>query len=280
MVGAQVIFKCENLQKVGAFKIRGACNAVLSLPESSAEAGVATHSSGNHAAALAQAAQWRGLSATVVMPENAPAVKVAAVRGYGAKVVLCEPTLEARESTLADVVAEHGATVIHPYNDHQVIAGQGTVALEMLEQAEVDVIVAPVGGGGLLGGVSLATRAIQPATLVYGAEPSNVDDAYRSFQTGELMPAPNARSVADGLLTALGDKTFPLIRDNVAGIMTVSEDDIIAAMRLIWERTKLLVEASAAVPLATLLANRNQFAGKRVGLVLSGGNVDLNHLPW
>ncbi len=280
LVGAHVIFKCENLQKIGAFKIRGASNAVLSLSEYAVQSGVATHSSGNHAAALAQAARWRGIKATVVMPENAPAVKVAAVRGYGARVELCKPTLQARESTLASIVSETNASVVHPYNDVRVIAGQGTVALEMLEQATLDAIIVPVGGGGLLSGIALTTKPLKSGTLVYGAEPENVDDAYRSLQSGKLMPAPNATSIADGLLTALGDITFPIIRRDVAGIMTVSEVDIIAAMRLIWERLKLLVEPSAAVPLAALMVNSAQFAGKQVGIVLSGGNVDLDNLPW
>ena len=223
---------------------------------------------------------WRGTAATVVMPENAPPVKIAAVRGYGAEVVLCEPTLDARETTLAQVVGETGATLVHPYNDPMVIAGQGTAALEFLEQAELDVIIAPVGGGGLLSGTAVSVQALAPAVLVYGAEPSAVDDAYQSLAAGERMPAPTGTSIADGLLTALGDNTFPIIRDHVAGIMTVSEEAIASAMRLIWERTKLVVEASAAVSLAALLANREDFSGKRVGIVLSGGNVDLDRLPW
>ncbi|MFT5481938.1 MAG: threonine dehydratase [Halieaceae bacterium] len=279
--GATIFFKCENLQKIGAFKIRGAANAVFSLTEAESAKGVATHSSGNHAAALAQAARWRGIDATVVMPSNAPAIKKAAVKGYGATIVFCEPTLAAREAALARVVEETGAEVIHPYNDFRVIAGQGTAALELLnEVSSLDAVIAPVGGGGLLSGTALAANAVSSQTLVYGAEPELVDDAYQSLKYGRLMPAPTQKSIADGLLTALGDKTFPIIRDHVAGIILVSEAEIITAMRLIWERCKLVVEPSGAVPLAAVLKNADSFAGKRVGIILSGGNVDLGGLPF
>ena len=281
MTGADVFFKCENLQKVGAFKIRGATNAVFSLSEEKIACGVTTHSSGNHAAALAQAARWRGINATVVMPDNAPMPKKKAVAGYGAKIIFCEPTLKARQDTLADVVKETQAEFIHPYNDTRVIAGQGTAALELLEQVDkLDAVIAPVGGGGLLSGTALSVNAISEPTKVYGAEPENVDDAHQSLASGRIMPATEKKTIADGLLTCLGDLTFSVIQKHVTGIMTVSEDDIIKAMRLIWERMKLIVEPSSAVALAVLLKNPGEFSGKRVGIIISGGNVDLDKLPW
>jgi threonine dehydratase len=281
MVGASLFFKCENFQKVGAFKFRGACNAVFSLSEQEAGRGVATHSSGNHAAALALAARWRGISATIVMPYTAPAIKKAAVAGYGARVVFCEPTLKAREETLAAEVAQSGATVIHPYNDERVIAGQGTAALELLaEVADLDIVMTPVGGGGLLSGTAIAVTACSPKTKVMGAEPEGADDAYRSLRAGRILPSLSPKTIADGLLTSLGDKTFPIIQEKVTDIVTVSEEAIISAMRHIWERMKIIIEPSCAVPFAALLEGKVNVKGQRVGIILTGGNVDLDRLPW
>ena len=277
MTGASLFFKCENLQKVGAFKFRGASNAVLSLSEAEATRGVATHSSGNHAQALALAARMRGIYATIVMPSNAPEVKKAAVAGYGGKIVLCEPTLAAREETLAGVVAKSGATVIHPYNNYDVIAGQGTAALELLEeQGDLDAILVPVGGGGLLSGTLIAAKGISPKIKVVATEPEGADDAYRSWKAGKIIPMLSPKTVADGLLTSLGDKTFPVIQRLVDDIVTVSDDAILKAMKLIWERAKLVVEPSGAVPLGALLEGKAAVEGKKVGIILSGGNVDLS----
>ena len=281
MAGARLFLKCENLQKVGAFKFRGACNAVMSLADEQARRGVATHSSGNHAAALALAARLRGVAAHVVMPRTTRAVKKAAVAGYGARIVECEPTLAAREAGLAEVVARTGATFVHPYNDPRVVAGQATAALELLEQAGgLDAILAPVGGGGLLSGTALAAAAIAPETRVIGAEPAAADDACRSLREGRIVPSVDPRTIADGLLTSLGTLTFSVIRAHVAAIVTVSEEEIVAAMRHVWERAKLVIEPSAAVPVAVALQRRPDLAGRRVGIILSGGNVDLDHLPW
>lgn len=280
-VGAQVFLKCENLQKVGAFKFRGACNAVFALTEAQAGRGVATHSSGNHAQALALAARLRGIPAYIVMPANAPKVKQAAVAGYGGMITLCEPTLAAREATLAQVVAETGAEVVHPYNDGRVIAGQGTVALELLEDApDLDVIIAPVGGGGLLSGVALATKALSPRVRVIAGEPAGADDAFRSLAAGQIVPSVAPQTVADGLLTSLGSLTFPIIREHVEQVVTVSESAIIAAMHFVWERAKLVVEPSGATPVAVLWEGKIDLRGLRVGVILSGGNVDLTRLPW
>ena len=279
--GARLCFKGENFQKTGSFKMRGATNAVFSLAEEQAARGVATHSSGNHAAALALAARFRGIKAHVVMPETAPGVKQAAVRHYGGEITFCAPTLTAREETLAQVMAKTGATFIPPYNDHRVICGQGTAALELIEDAgELDDVVAPVGGGGLLSGTAVAANALLSRVRVYGAEPQMADDAYRSLQTGAIVPSEDPVTIADGLRTSLGELTFPIIRRLVADIITVSEADIIAAMRLLWERMKIVVEPSAAVPLAAVLARRELFSGRKVGVILSGGNVDLERLPW
>ena len=278
---AELFFKCENLQKAGSFKIRGATNAVFSLPEEEAARGVATHSSGNHAAALALAAHWRGIRAYVVMPQDAPQVKQNAVAGYGAEITFCQPTSQAREETLAKMVARTGAAVVHPSNDYRVIAGQGTAALELLEEVpDLDVLMAPVGGGGLLSGTALTVAALSPHTAVIGAEPEKADDAYRSLQTGHIVPQEHPDTIADGLRTSLGDKTFPIIQRHVRGIVTVSEEAIVEAMRLIWERMKLVVEPSAAVPLGALLSRRGEIQGQRMGIILSGGNVDLARLPW
>ena len=280
-VGAQVFMKCENLQKVGAFKFRGACNAVFSLSPDEAARGVATHSSGNHAQALALAAAMRGIPAYIVMPRNAPAVKQAAVAGYGGIITLCEPTLAARESTLAEVVAATGAEVVHPYNDVRVIAGQGTAALELLADVpDLDVIMAPVGGGGLLSGTAIAARAVAPQIRVIAAEPAGADDAFRSLAARHIIPSVQPQTIADGLLTSLGDLTFPIIREHVEQIVTVSEAAIVAAMKFVWERAKLVVEPSGVVPIAALWEEAIDLRGLRVGVILSGGNVDLEHLPW
>lgn len=279
--GAELFFKCENFQKAGAFKIRGATNAIFSLSDEEAARGIATHSSGNHAAAVALAARWRGVKAYVVMPENAPDVKRVAVAGYGAQIIPCKPTLQAREEGLAEVVERTGATFIHPYNNHQVIAGQGTCALELCEEVEgLDVVMAPVSGGGLISGTAIAVSAVLPGGKVIGAEPEMADDAYQSLRAGKIIPIKNPDTIADGLRMMLGELTFPIIRKYVEKIVTVSEEAIIEAMRLIWERMKIIVEPSAAVPLGALLSKRKEIAGKRIGIILSGGNVDLTKLPW
>jgi threonine dehydratase len=281
MAGAELFFKCENLQKVGAFKFRGAANTVFSLGPEAASSGVATHSSGNHAQALALAARLRGISAHIVMPENSPKVKVAAVRGYGARIVFCPPTQRDRERTLERVVAETGAIFIHPYNNRGIIAGQATCALELLEQvSDLDLVMAPVGGGGLLSGTVLSCRYLRPDVRVVAGEPKGADDAFRSVRDGHIYPSENPRTVADGLRTSLGSLTFPIIRRYVERIITVEEESIIAAMRHIWERMKILIEPSAAVPFAAILEGGSETAGKRVGVILSGGNLDLDSLPW
>jgi len=283
LAGRALFFKCEHLQKVGAFKFRGACNAVAKLTDEQARRGVATHSSGNHAQALALAAQLRGIAAHIVMPNNATPVKRRAVEGYGARVIPCEPTLLARETTVAAVLAETGATLIPPYNHPDVIAGQGTAALELLEQVpELDAIVAPVGGGGLLSGVALAARELNPRLRIIAAEPREADDAARSKAAGQLIPQTEPKTIADGLLTSLGDLTWPVLRDCVERVVAVSEEEIVQAMRLLWERAKLLVEPSAAVPVAAVLSGEfKALEGmKRVGIILSGGNVNLDKLPW
>jgi threonine dehydratase len=281
MYGARLFFKCENLQKVGAFKIRGATNAVFSLEENKASRGVATHSSGNHAAALAQAAAWRGIPCEVVMPRNAPEVKKRAVAGYRARITFCEPTLEARERALEELVRASGATFIHPYNDPRVIAGQGTAALELLEEVpELEAVMVPVGGGGLLSGTALAISARSPRTMVLAGEPERADDAIRSLREGRILPPQNPDTVADGLRTCLGTLTFPIIQKLVHAIFPVSEEAILEAMRDIWERMKLVVEPSGAVPLAAVKASGGLLEGKRVGIILSGGNVDLDRLPF
>lgn len=275
VTGGQLFFKCENLQKAGAFKFRGACNAVFSLSDEEAARGVATHSSGNHAQALALAAQLRGIPAWIVMPENAPAVKRAAVEEYGGQVIPCAPTQEAREATAARVVAETGAAFIHPYNDARIIAGQGTAALELLEEVPaLDIILAPVGGGGLLSGTALAAAELSPQTTVIAGEPAGADDAVRSLAAGQIVPCEHPDTVADGLRTSLGELTFAVIRRHVRTIVTVSDDEIIAAMKTFWQRTKLLIEPSAAVPLAAALSPRVETESRRVGIILSGGNVD------
>ncbi len=281
IVDAELFFKCENFQKAGAFKFRGACNAVFSLPDSIIKNGVATHSSGNHAAALALAAQIRGIKAFIVMPENAPEIKKRAVAGYGAEITFCEPTLKARESTLKEVVEKTAASVIHPYNNFNVICGQGTAALEILEELyEPDIIMTPVGGGGLLSGTAIAVKSVSPVTKVYGAEPLGADDAFQSFNSGVLIPSENPVTIADGLLTSLGELNFEIIRKYVDGIYTATEENIIKAMRLVWERMKIIIEPSSAVPLSVVMENHDVFRGKKIAIVISGGNVDLNKLPF
>lgn len=281
LAGARLFFKCENFQKVGAFKMRGAANAVFSLSEDEARRGVATHSSGNHAQALALAARLRGIPAFVVMPTSAPRVKRVAVEEYGAEIIDCEPTLAAREETLAQVVRRTGAEFIHPYNDSRVMAGQGTAALELLtEVPDLDLVMTPVGGGGLLAGTATVCAAALPAPRVIAAEPAGADDAARSLAAGRILPSVDPVTVADGLLTSLGELTFAVIQKKIEAIWTVPDPEIIAAMRLIWERMKIIVEPSSAVCLAALLGYRDEVAGLRVGIILSGGNVDLQRLPW
>jgi threonine dehydratase len=280
-VSAQVYLKCENLQKVGAFKFRGACNAVFSLRDEEAARGVCTHSSGNHAQALALAARLRGIPAYIAMPNTAPAVKKAAVAGYGGKITFCEPTLEAREATLAQIVAETGATVVHPYNDERVIAGQGTATLELLEEVpDLDVIITPVGGGGLLSGTSIAATETKPGIRVIAGEPEMADDAYRSLQAGKIIPSVKPKTIADGLLTSLGTITFPIVRERVEQIVTVSEQGIIDSMKFVWERVKIIIEPSSAVAVGVLWEKKIDLTGLKVGVILSGGNVDLEKLPW
>lgn len=280
MTGAEVFFKCENFQKVGAFKIRGAVNAVGRISEDDAGRGVATHSSGNHAAAVALAASTRNVPAFTVMPRTAPAVKKQAVAGYGAEIIFCGPTLADRDKVVNQVIERTGAHFVHPYDNLDVIAGQATVALEFLQQApDLDVVMAPIGGGGLISGTALTVAGLTPDIEVVGAEPAGADDAYRSFGSGALTTIANPSSIADGLLASLSEQTFQIISRHVSDIITVDDESIVRAMRIIWERMKIVVEPSAAVPFAALLSAR-QYAGRRVGIILSGGNVDLDALPW
>lgn len=279
--GGTIYWKCENFQKTGAFKFRGAINAVMSLRDEDAKKGVATHSSGNHAAALALATQKRGVDSFVVMPENAPEVKKKAVAGYGAKIFFCSPTLEARESTLADVVRETGAIEIHPYDNFHVIAGQGTAAKEMLEDSpDLDMVLAPVGGGGLLAGTALSVKHLSPDTKVIGCEPAGADDAYRSFVKGEIVPSISPNTIADGLLASLGTRNFSIITKHADQIVTVTEESICQAMRMIWERMKIVIEPSSAVPLGAILEGKIIPRNQNVGIIISGGNLDLENLPF
>lgn len=281
LAGTTLLFKCENFQKAGVFKARGACNAVFLLDEASAKRGVVTHSSGNHAAALARAAALQGIPAHIVMPSNSPQVKVAAVEAYGGQITFCKPTLDAREQTAQRVKSETGATMIHPYDDPHVIAGQGTAALEFLEQCpDLDVLMTPVGGGGLLSGTAIAAKGLKPKVAVWAGEPAGADDAFRSWKAGRLIPSENPNTIADGLRTSLGELTFPVIQALVDEIFTVSEDSIVRTMRLVMERMKIVIEPSSAVPLAALLENDVDLTDKRVGVILSGGNVDLGRLPF
>lgn len=280
LCGATIYLKAENMQKIGAFKMRGASAAVAALSAYERKAGVCTHSSGNHAQAIALAAKLNHLSAYVVMPENAPKIKYEGTIRAGAKVTFCMPTIEAREETLQKVIRETGAAFIHPYNDYNVIAGQATAAKEILEDADVDVLITPVGGGGLLAGTALWTHYYQPSVKVFGAEPQQVDDASRSLKSGKIEKNLTTNTIADGLKTNLGEYTFELIKRYVHDIFTVSEEEIIAAMQLVWHYSKLVIEPSSAVPVAVLLKQLPHFRGQRIGLILSGGNVDLSHLPF
>jgi threonine dehydratase len=280
-IGAALFFKCENFQRTGAFKARGAHNAVLALGEAEASRGVVTHSSGNHAAALALAARTRGITADIVMPTNAPVAKVASVRRLGGRIEFCAPTIQAREAAAAGIVARTGATLVHPYDDPLVIAGQGTAATELIEEVgALDAILAPVGGGGLMGGTAVAARHLLPAIRILGVEPAQADDAFQSWRSGARMPGPPPDTIADGLRTTLGANGFVLLRALLNDFVTVSEASIIAAMRLIWEVMKIVVEPSAAVALAALIDGQSAIAGKRIGIILTGGNVDLDRLPW
>lgn len=277
-----VFFKCENFQRVGAFKFRGASNTIFSLSDKEAQNGVATHSSGNHAQAVALAAKIKGIPAYIVMPENSPEVKKRAVHGYGAEITFCEPTQDAREATLEKVVKQTGAAFIHPYNDPHIIAGQGTSAMELLEDhPDLDIILVPVGGGGLASGTAIAAAGIRPEVKAIGCEPEIADDAYHSLKSGKLHPSRNTLTVADGLRTGLGELTFACLQKHLHDIVTVSEEDIVEAMHYIWERMKIIIEASSAVPLAALFDSKiKDTEGKKIGIIITGGNVDLDHLPW
>jgi len=277
----ELFFKCENFQKVGAFKTRGAVNAVFSIDNESVKNGVATHSSGNHAQALARAAKIKGIPAYIVMPNNAPQVKIDAVREYGGQITFCEPNLQSREDTLKEVLLKTGAIEVHPYNNYSIIAGQATATLELIkETTPLDLILCPVGGAGLLSGTALSAHYFSKHTQVIACEPEKADDAFRSFQLGKIIPSINPQTIADGLLTSLGEKNFPIIQKYVSEIVTVSEESIIKAMWLIFERMKIVVEPSSAVPFAAILENKIQVENKRVGIILSGGNVDLKKLPF
>lgn len=281
LLNAELFFKCENFQKVGAFKMRGASNAVLSLSNEELKNGVATHSSGNHAAALAKAAKIFGINSYIVMPENAPQIKKNAVKAYGGEIVYCEPTLESREKTLAEVVKKTNAVFIHPYNNDKIIEGQATCAKEIFEDyKDIDFVIAPVGGGGLISGTALASHYFSPSTKVIAAEPKGADDAFRSIRDKKIYPSINPQTIADGLRTSLTQKTFGIIFKFVNEIITVKEDTIVEAMILLWERMKIIVEPSGAVPLAAVIENKQKFYGKRIAIIISGGNVDLYNLPW
>lgn len=279
--GAELFFKCENFQKAGAFKARGASNAVFGLNDAQTAKGVATHSSGNHGTCLSYAAGRRGIPCTVVMPRTAPQAKKDAVRGYGGKVVECEPSTSSREAVFAEVVAETGAEFVHPYNDPRVIAGQATCSKELVEQVDrLDAVIAPIGGGGMVSGTCLTLSNLAPQIKIYAAEPEQADDAYRSFKAGHIIADDAPNTVADGLKVPLKDLTWHFVSKHVTDIFTASEQEIVDAMKLIWKRMKIIMEPSSAVPLATILKNRDVFAGKRVGMIITGGNVDLDKLPW
>lgn len=283
-IGAELFFKCENFQKIGAFKARGGLNAVLQVAERNEGNAVTTHSSGNHAQAVAFAARQVGLPAYIVMPRTAPAVKKAAVLGYGAEVIECEPTLEAREAGVQAVIERTGAVLVHPFDDDRVIAGQATAAKELIADfgadKPFDTILAPVGGGGLLSGTALTTYYLSPSTRVIAGEPQGAADAVLSFQSGRVEKAPYIKTIADGLMTSLSERTLAIIRQHVSEILTVSDDEIAAAMRLVWERMKIIIEPSSAVPLAVILKHKDQFAGQKIGVIITGGNVDLGKLPF
>jgi threonine dehydratase len=279
--GGSLFFKCENLQKIGAFKARGATNAVFSLEEETAKRGVATHSSGNHGTALARAATLRGIPAYIVMPKNSARVKVRAVESYGAEIVFCEPNDVAREQACAQVIAKTGATLIHSFENKHVIAGQGTVALELLEQIpDLDLLLCPVGGGGLLSGIAIAAKSIRPQIRIVAVEPANADDTAQSFRAGKRLVTKKQFTIGDGLRTNVGEITFPIIQRYVDGVATVTEEAIIAAMRTIWETMKIIIEPSAAVGYAAICEEKAELNGKQTGIILTGGNVDLDALPW
>lgn len=281
LTGAELFFKCENLQRAGAFKARGASNAVFGLTDGQAARGVATHSSGNHGSCLSYAAGQRGIPCTVVMPRTAPQAKKDAVRGYGARVVECEPSTSSREAVFAEVVAETGAEFVHPYNDPRVIAGQGTCSAELIEQVDgLDAVIAPIGGGGMVSGTCLTLSNLAPNVKIYAAEPAQADDAMRSFKAGHIIADDAPETVADGLKVPLKELTWHFVQRHVTDILTASDPEIIEAMKLIWKRMKIVMEPSSAVPLATILKNSDIFAGKRVGVIITGGNVDLDKLPW
>ena len=281
LTGAELFFKCENFQKAGAFKVRGACNAVFGLPDNKLERGVATHSSGNHALSLSYAAGRRGIPCHVVMPRTAPQAKKDAVRGYGGIVTECEPSTSSREEVFAKVEAETGADFVHPYNDPRVIAGQGTCSAELIEQVEgLDAMIAPIGGGGMISGTCLTLSNLAPEVKIYAAEPEQADDAARSFRAGHIIADDAPETVADGLKVPLKELTWHFVSNHVTDILTASEQEIVDAMKMIWKRMKIVMEPSSAVPLATILKNKQLFAGKRVGLIITGGNVDLDALPW
>lgn len=281
LLGTQIYFKCENFQKVGAFKMRGGANAAARLSKEEQAKGLATHSSGNHAQAVARAAQLLGVPAYIVMPSNAPSIKVAATKGYGAEVIRCGPTIDDRAATLNEVIAEKGATFIHPFDNYDVIAGQATCAKELIEDCPpLDILMAPVGGGGLMSGTALSGKYFSPHSKVYGAEPEIVNDAYRSFHGEGIVKNERIDTIADGLRTNLSEKTYEIIKANLEDIITVSEEMIIKAMRLIWERMKIIIEPSCAVPLAAVMTNPELFKGEKVGMILTGGNVDLEKLPF
>ena len=278
--GAKLFFKCENLQKIGAFKARGATNAVFALDDATAKRGVATHSSGNHGTALARAAKLRGIPAHIVMPKNSATVKARAVESFGAHIIFCEPNDAAREAACADVIAKTGATLIHSFENENVMAGQGTAAIELLEEVDVDLVMCPIGGGGLLSGIAVAAKSIRPKIKVAAAEPANADDAAQSFRAKKRIVTEKKFTIADGLRTNVGEQTFPIIQRYVDEIVTVSEEAIVSAMRTIWETMKIVIEPSAAVPYAAIAERKIDIAGDRVGIILTGGNVDLDALPW
>ncbi len=281
LTGAELFFKCENFQKAGAFKVRGACNAVFGLSDEMAAKGVATHSSGNHALSLSYAAGRRGIPCHVVMPRTAPQAKKDAVRGYGGQITECEPSTSSREAVFAEVEARTGAEFVHPYNDPRVIAGQGTCSRELLEQVEgLDAVVAPIGGGGMISGTCLTLSSIAPGVEVFAAEPLNADDAARSFRAGHIIADDAPETVADGLKVPLKELTWHFVSGHVKDVLTATEDQIVDAMKLIWKRMKIVMEPSSAVPLACILANRDRFRGRRIGVIVTGGNVDLDRLPW
>jgi len=281
MTGAKLFFKCENLQKAAAFKVRGACNAVFGLTDAEAKIGVATHSSGNHALSLSYAAGRRGIPVTVVMPRTAPQAKKDAVIGYGGKIVECEPSTSSREAVFAEVVAESGADFVHPYNDPRVIAGQATCSKELLEQVEnLDAVIAPIGGGGMISGTCLTISNVAPDVKIYAAEPLNADDAARSFKAGHIIADDAPDTVADGLKVPLKDLTWHFVKKHVTDIFTCTEDEIVDAMKLVWKTMKIVIEPSSAVTLACILKNPETFKNKRVGVIVTGGNVDLDKLPW